>query len=73
MLSLAKSDIIAYATAEKITFIEDTTNTNTVYLRNRIRQNILPEMALINPRIEATLGELAEYARELDRALEGLI
>ncbi len=73
MLTLSKSDITAYATAETIPFVKDATNTDTAYLRNRIRQNILPEMALINPRIEATLCELAEYARELDQALEGLI
>ena len=44
-----KSEIIRWANKNKIPYVEDESNSNLRYARNRIRHNILPEALKINP------------------------
>lgn len=48
LLSIPKSEIIEYATLHDISYREDSSNTDTEYLRNKIRHDILPEFSSIN-------------------------
>jgi tRNA(Ile)-lysidine synthase len=41
----------------------DSTNAESVYLRNRLRHQLLPQMREYNPRLTEALGELAERQR----------
>lgn len=45
---------------------EDSTNTDALYTRNRIRHNLLPILAEYNPQIVAQLGQIASIARDED-------
>lgn len=46
LLSVSKQDILAYAKHHKLTWHEDSTNQDTAYLRNMIRQRIMPRCSL---------------------------
>ncbi len=45
LLAIPKQDILKYARANDVTWREDSTNTDTTYLRNYVRQNLLPKLS----------------------------
>lgn len=73
LLDCAKSAIQTYASSMDIEYREDSTNTDSRYLRNRVRNEILPQMEHINPKVRDTLAHFATYAGQLDRMMEGLL
>lgn len=73
LLEKEKSDIQSYAATTGIEYREDSTNEDSRYIRNRIRNDILPQMELINPKVRDTLSNFAAYAGQLDRMMEGLL
>lgn len=48
LISVSRQEIEEYATQNSIAFCEDKTNAETVYTRNKIRHNIIPEILKIN-------------------------
>ena len=65
LLSISKSEIIEYAREKNILFREDSSNSDTDYLRNHLRKNILPEFEAINPGYRKSLSNFIEYTEEL--------
>jgi tRNA(Ile)-lysidine synthase len=63
LLSLRRDDIRAFLTSRHIAWREDGSNANPDYRRNRIRLNILPELALLNPSLSEVLASTADWAR----------
>ena len=51
-----KSFIEAWCKSKKIPFIQDPSNNDTRYSRNRIRNNIMPEILKVNPGIHKVVG-----------------
>jgi tRNA(Ile)-lysidine synthase len=49
LLNCSKSEILEYAANECINYVEDETNSDTVFLRNNIRHNVIPLMQTLNP------------------------
>lgn len=49
MLSLSKAEILGECEARGIDYVTDSTNSDVSYARNRIRNNILPELMRLNP------------------------
>lgn len=54
-----------YSKKNNIEYREDSSNTDTDYDRNRIRQDINPVLELLNPSIHSTIGDLSEYMQAL--------
>ena len=73
LLGISKQDILAYAQENSIFFREDSTNTDTAYLRNHIRHNILPEFAKINPAYRDALTWFIDYSEELKHFIDAQI
>lgn len=83
LLSMSKEEILSYCQSHQLSFVTDTTNSDTSYARNRIRHRILPELTKINEAAVRHFSELAEtlsedeaYLKEqtekiLDREQEG--
>lgn len=69
LLSVQKTEIVKYARRHKLSFIDDPTNTNPKYARNRLRKHVLPELAKINPQIVSTLTRTAAQLHESHTAL----
>ncbi|MFQ5508607.1 MAG: tRNA lysidine(34) synthetase TilS [Leptospirillia bacterium] len=70
MLDQKKSDIVAWANDNHIAHREDASNADARYLRNRIRQRVMPELAEINPGIAGTLSRTAHLLAEEDGYLD---
>lgn len=66
-LTWKKSEIIDYAQRNNIEWVEDPSNTNTKFLRNNIRHNLLPLVTAMNPGIHAQIKKmiLANHERSI--------
>ena len=73
LLHIPKSEILEYAREKNISHREDISNTDTDYLRNHLRINILPEFAKINPEYRKSLENFIEYSEELKDWIDGEI
>lgn len=65
LLGLSRSQLRTYLQELGQTWREDATNASSVYLRNRIRHELLPLLETYQPRIRDTLGRLGEHAGHL--------
>jgi len=54
LLALPRADIDAYLARKNVPWVEDSTNAQTTYARNRIRQEVLPVLRSLNPGLAAT-------------------
>ena len=64
-LSLTKWDILEYAKEHHIGYREDSSNTEREYLRNKLRHDILPQFASINPEYRRAITHFIEYTEEM--------
>ncbi|MEW5894773.1 MAG: tRNA lysidine(34) synthetase TilS [Candidatus Omnitrophota bacterium] len=61
LLETTKEEIIQFLNERHISFRKDPTNTDPVFLRNKIRHHLIPELkSCYNPKITQTLAGLAE-------------
>jgi tRNA(Ile)-lysidine synthase len=74
LLEVSRPDLRAWLGAQGLPFRDDVSNRDLRYLRNRIRAELLPELARrYEPRIVAHLARLAGIVREDDDLLHGFI
>ncbi len=74
MLEVSREQILPYLSERKLTWLTDETNTDTSYLRNRVRANLLPLLeSQYNPAVKETLARLAKSALTASEALLPLI
>lgn len=66
LLALSRAEILEYLSATGFTYVTDSTNAETVYVRNKIRNKILPLMQEINPSVRESLVRTAENLRETE-------
>lgn len=67
LLTTSKKNLLKYLAENNIQYCTDSSNSNRSFLRNRIRLDLLPEIAEhINPSIRSTLLRTAEILREDD-------
>jgi tRNA(Ile)-lysidine synthase len=60
LVRLSRRDVLDYLTARKITWREDSTNTDTKLLRNRIRRLLIPQLNEHFPQWGGAIAALAE-------------
>ena len=70
LLSFTKDAIEAYASEHNIIPREDETNSDTTYLRNRVRHALLPELSSYQPQIAESLCRLAAVVQADEDFLE---
>jgi tRNA(Ile)-lysidine synthase len=63
LLAVAHADTLAYCRQHQLVPLDDASNSDTRFLRNRIRHDLLPFLESINPGIRATLLRNAEVMR----------
>mgnify|MGYP004701414527 CR=1 FL=1 len=66
LLSYSKAELLDYLTGIGAEFVVDASNAELNFTRNRIRHQLLPCFATLNPRIEETLSSLADLAAQED-------
>lgn len=71
LVYLERAEIQEYLRAHRISWREDFTNRDTNFLRNRLRQELIPQLKKsYNPRIVRTLSVTAEVLRDEAEALQ---
>ena len=74
LLGWRKSEIIAYARSRQLKWHEDDSNQDVRYLRNYVRQTIMPRLKEEErTRLLSVCAELAELNRQLDELLENYL
>lgn len=63
LIETRRSEIECYLRSKGINWVEDSTNRAMVFLRNRIRHDLIPRLERYNPRIKETLARAASIFR----------
>ncbi len=59
LLGFSRQQILEYAAQRKLDWVEDVSNADTSFLRNRIRHRLLPDLCEYNPQIAQRLTSLS--------------
>jgi tRNA(Ile)-lysidine synthase len=70
LIAVARPAIYSYLQSEQCPWVDDSSNTHMVYLRNRVRLDLLPKLQQYNPQIVGRLNELADMLRADSQVLE---
>jgi len=73
LLAVTKNEVFDFLNRNLIEFVEDKTNYDIKYTRNRIRYRIIPEMEKINLRYRNHIDNFVELIREDNLFIEGLL
>lgn len=69
MLSVSRSEVVAFLQSRLAEFRTDSTNTDVRFHRNWIRHHLLPDIRAIYPHADAALQRLSQQAEELAAAI----
>lgn len=70
LLSLSKQDILNYLTHHQLSFVVDASNQNSIFLRNRIRNNLLPTLETVDGRWAQTIPNCIKQLQQTDDFLQ---
>jgi tRNA(Ile)-lysidine synthase len=73
LMFATRQEIVDYAGKNNVYYREDKSNSETKYVRNKIRHKIIPVLKEINPSIENTLIETAERISEVSELVSEYI
>jgi tRNA(Ile)-lysidine synthase len=74
LIGISRKEIVAFLKAAGLTYRDDTSNESKLYLRNRIRLELLPYLKKeFNPRMDETLAQTAEILREDNNFIRGCV
>ena len=69
-LDMPRSDILAYLEQRQLTYRMDSSNSQPIYLRNRLRQDLIPHLKEYSPGLVSVLSRQAEIIRDDHAYLE---
>jgi tRNA(Ile)-lysidine synthase len=72
LLDVTRAEILEYAKARKLKWVEDESNADIYYQRNYLRHEVLPVIARRFPAYRATLARAASHLAEAARVLDEL-
>lgn len=70
LLNTSKEELQAYAKANNLSWVEDSSNNSTEYSRNFVRHNILPLLCQINPKAVQHIAQLSSKMQEVQVAID---
>ncbi len=63
LLTCPRTEILSYLDAHGVPHVEDSTNTDVAYARNRLRRQVVPVLRQLNPRLSECVAETMGYLR----------
>lgn len=72
LIDCSKAEIELFCKKNGIPFVNDETNSDVMYSRNRIRHNVLTELRKVNPSLEVSASRCIDSIREDELFLSGL-
>jgi tRNA(Ile)-lysidine synthase len=73
LLDITRAQVLAFARAAALSWIEDPSNASRVHLRNRVRHDLLPALRCVRPAIDAELLAIGGEAAQWRAAVESLV
>lgn len=73
LIDVTRGEVMAYIREHGLEFATDPSNAQSVYMRNRIRRDLLPLLRHFNPRVVETLSTEAELLRDENEAMEACL
>ncbi len=70
LLNLSREEILGELEKEKISYVEDSSNQDSAYLRNRVRHALFPVLEQYNPSVKKAFCQEADLLREEDDFIE---
>lgn len=70
LLNLTKQEILTYLDTNKISYLQDPTNSDQTFLRNRIRHTLVPLLPSIDPRLVQHTITTMKHLTSVDELLE---
>lgn len=67
LLSIYREDILQYISSKGLSFVEDSTNKEDLYVRNKIRLNVIPLLKEINPSAVQSIGKTSENLYQTEK------
>ncbi len=67
LLCLYRQEILEYLQANHIDFIEDSTNNEDIYTRNKIRLNVIPLLETINPSAKQAISKTIKHLSSTEK------
>lgn len=67
LLGVSRQQIRQYCAQHGLAFVEDISNLDPRYSRNRIRHHVLPQLRQLNPRVDAAVERLAMVVRDEEK------
>jgi tRNA(Ile)-lysidine synthase len=67
LLCNTRNDIFNYLKCNGLSFVEDSTNSDTVFVRNRFRHEIIPALEKINPSVRKVLHQTVLRFTEIEK------
>ena len=62
-----------YAQAENLVWREDTSNTSDIYLRNALRNQVVPKWKTFEPNLMSNFGDTLSYIKQSQEALDVVV
>lgn len=72
LLRVQKADVLAYASAHALAWIEDESNSDARFARNRLRHDVWPALVRAFPSAETTLSRAAAHQADAAQLLDDL-
>ena len=70
LLALSREEIVACLQQKNIPFVEDSTNKETIYTRNKFRNHIIPLLQTINPSFKESVLQTIGYLQQAESFME---
>jgi len=70
LLAFSKQEILNYLDHHKLSFLVDSSNESDIFLRNKIRNNLLPMLTTIDPRWKRTIPNCINQLQQANDFLE---
>jgi tRNA(Ile)-lysidine synthase TilS/MesJ len=74
LIGVSKQEIFEYAVAKKLEWVQDSTNLEDKYTRNKIRKYVVPKLTYVQKeRMFDIIHSLAKIVYEIDSEMDGLL
>lgn len=73
MLDVTRDEVVAFLTEYSISYIEDSSNSEDAFLRNRLRHHVMPLLRQENPSLSRNLSKMALRLRQDEAALDEVV
>ncbi len=72
MLGVTRAQVLDYLAGRSLGYVEDASNADTSFRRNRLRHDVIPVLREFNPRLEAAVCQTTSLLRQEEDFLSGL-